>query len=151
MSGKLIDLKREPKKRIDHFRKRCIDLAKSRKQFHRSFLIDQDHIVVRGADQNSSLRTSIQPIHIAAVILQGRTFYPTCNADQPVEVVIDGAFKNFRYVEFMSTQGITEIEIPRLQIRVVLRDGRVRIAVVTVYPIQDPVDLDIPEVDDEIW
>lgn len=50
MSGKLIDLKREPKKRIDHFRKRCMDLAKSRKQFYRSFLIDQDHIVVRGAD-----------------------------------------------------------------------------------------------------
>lgn len=85
------------------------------------------------------------------MILQGRTFYPTCNAENPIEVAIDGAFTNFRYVEFMSTQGITEIEIPRLQIRVVLRDGRVRIAVVTVYPIQDPVDLEIPEVDDEIW
>ncbi len=151
MTGRLIDLKREPKKRIDHFRKRCVELAKSRKQFYRSFLIDQDHIVVRGAQQNSSLRTSIQPIHIAAVIVHGRTYYPTCNADHPIEVAIDGAFKNFKYVEFMATQGITEVEVPRLQVRVVLRDGKVKIAIVTVYSMQDKMDLEIPEVSDEIW
>ena len=151
MAGSVIDLKREPKRRIDHFRKKCIEIAKSRKQFYRGFLIDQDHIVVRGADQNSSLRTSIQPVHIASVIVHGRTNYNTCNADHPVEIAVDGAFKNFKYVEFMNTEGITEIVIPRLQVRVVLREGRVKIAIVTVYAKQDKIDLDIPEVDDEIW
>ena len=150
-ADKVIDLKREPKRRIDHFRKRCVENAKSRKQFYRSFLIDQDHIIARGADQNSSLRAAIQPMHIAAIILSGRVDYAASRSDPPVEIAIDGTFRNFKYVEFMTTKGIAEIEIPRLQVRVVLRDGRIKIAVVTVYPLKVKEDLGIPEIDYEIW
>lgn len=151
MVAKLIDLRRENRRRITLFKEKCAKLAASRKQFHKHFLINQDHIVIRGAQQNSSLRSAIEPQHIAAVIIHGRINYETSNDDHPIEVAIDGAFKNFRYVEFSTTQVSAEICIPRLQIRVVLREGRVKVLVVTVHSMQEAIDETLPEVNYEIW
>jgi hypothetical protein len=148
----VIELKRESQRRLEKFHRKCRELACSRASFRRSFAIDQDHIVVRGAEQNSSLRAGIEPQHIAAVIIGGRLNLPTCRDSYPMMLAIDAVFRDFSYVEFQTTSPSSTIRIDRLQIRVVLRDQRIKIAVVTVHPNQDKVDLSMPEVDHEnVW
>ena len=153
MVARVVDVNRMAQKRIDAFRAKCINFAKTRGQFQKSFSINQDHIISRGAQQNSSLRSAIEPMHIAAVILGGKTNYATCRDKHPAEIAVDGILVNFKYVEFMTTQAISEITIPKLLLRVVLRDGSKTIAVVTVHPMQDKLisTNDVPEVTYEIW
>jgi hypothetical protein len=148
----VIELKRGNQRRLEKFHRRCQELARSRVSFRRSFAIDQDHIVVRGAEQNSSLRAAMEPQHIAAVVMGGRLNLPTCRDSHPMMLAIDAVFRDFCYVEFQTSAPSTTIRIDRLQIRVVLRDQRIKIAVVTVHPNQDKVDLSMPEVDHEnVW
>ena len=144
-------LEKSLRRRIDLFHNRCRELARSKRQFHNHFLINQDHIVVRGGQQGSSLRHCIEPMHIAAIINGGKINYATSKDSHPIEVAIDGVFKDFRYVEYLTTQMPAEIVIPRLQLRIVLRDGRVKILVVTVHPMQEAVDDTLPEVNYEVW
>jgi len=151
MVAKIFEIKRESKRRIDLFKDRCAKLASTRVQFYRHFSINQDHIVIRGVEQNSSLRQAIEPIHVAAVIIHGRVNYGTCQDFNPMKIAIDGVFRGFRYVEFHTTRPAAEIVIPRLQIRIVLRDEGVKIVVVTVHSMQDIEDETLPEVNYEIW
>lgn len=151
MTNGVVDLQRMARRRLEKFHAQCRESAKSRKNFEKNFMVDSRHIGKRAGDQNSSIRNSIRDEHIAAVILGGQLAYGDCKDSHPIVIAIDGIFRDFRYIEMLDTQGMRETVLERVRVRVVLRDGRVRITVVTVYSMQDRLDENVPEVEYEIW
>ncbi len=63
MAATVKHLQEETKKKLDKLHSRCKEKAKSKKVLDQSFIVEADHIVKRGQQQNSSLRSSILVIN----------------------------------------------------------------------------------------
>lgn len=144
-------LKIAANRRFEKFHEKCRNAARSKKSFDRSFIAETGHIVKRSGDQNSSIRMAIQHEHMAGIIIYGKLNAHCSNDNHPMEIALDGCFLNFKYVEFGNTKSISEVTVPKLYVRLVVRDKVAKLVIVTVYPNQETKDQNIPEVPYEIW
>lgn len=135
--------------KLDAFLKKCREAARSRKTFKTKFTVQVNHVTKRGQDQNSSIRYAITDEHMASVILHGTLDYADCEM-KPTTIAVDGVFSDFRYVEFLKTGTAREVQIEKLSVRVVVREGYSALIIVTIYTGKKAPE-QLKEVPNEVW
>ncbi|MGK5086126.1 hypothetical protein WDW86_01075 [Bdellovibrionota bacterium FG-2] len=137
--------------RYKSFHHRCRGMCSSRKQFLACFEIDQSHILHQGLAKNRK-RLALIDEDLASVILGGALLESRCEAKQSaVQIVIEGCFKNFSWVDYTG-RGETQAKVePIAQVRVVIRERKPRHLIVTAYILDPPEKRIIPEVNREVW
>lgn len=150
MTGKLLSLKMPPEQKLQVFKDRCAKLAsQGPRSFETHFLVSRSHQLSRSGDKNSSLQSSIQNEHIAAILIHGRINPATSRAEHPMELAIDGAFENFTYTEFMDSGPPGDKTLSRVEIRVAIKEGKPRIIIKSAHAIDS--DPTIPKVPQHVW
>lgn len=126
-------------------------MCSSRKQFLACFEVDQSHILYQGLAKNRK-RLALTDEDLAAVILCGELLLAHCEARQNVvQIAVEGAFKNFSWVDYAGP-GETKSKIESIaQVRVVIRERKPRHLIVTAYVLEPIEKRHIPEVSREIW
>ena len=136
--------------RLQKFHTLCISLCASRKTFKGAFEIDRHHVAARATQTASHLRWSLMNEEaLACVIKHGILNEPFSNDQNPIEIAIEGRFKDFQWVDPSQITGKMEGIEPTLCVRVVVRERKPKHLVVTVYVL--PEDLALTEVPNEIW
>ena len=136
--------------RFQKFHTLCISLCGSRKAFKSAFEIDRHHVAVRAAQTASHLRWSLMNEEPLASIIKHGVLNAACSNDQnPIEIAVEGRFKDFQWVDPSQITGKMEGAEATLCVRVVVRERRPKHLIVTVYVL--PENLALPEVANEIW
>lgn len=135
------------KKRLQKFHQKCRGACSSKKQFSRSFLVDDYHITQQGQTKNPK-RLSLNHEKIGAIIAQGVLNEETCNETHPMEIAIDGLIKNYEWLDYTTMAMRTEVCV---QARVVIRESAPKMFIVTAYIFDVVKNHSLPEVNLEIW
>ena len=138
---------------LTRFHKGCISHCQTKAAFQRHFEVDRGHVVWRAAASASHLRWSLLEIErIAAVIACGQFNSVRSITDAPMELAVEGFFREFEWVNPQPRDGEPFTGVDKnLCIRVVVRDTNPRKLIVTVYP-DDSLDVSqLPEVPYEFW
>lgn len=137
-------------KRLEKFHRDLRQFCRKRSVFKTNIQVDMRHISSRAAETGHQIRRSITNEHIAAVILDGRINLGSCKEKSPMELVLEGKFLDFPYVDRDTAR---EETIDCVCVKVVIREkskGKKHL-VVTVYPDDSLVQDLIPEVNFDIW
>ncbi|CAM6000259.1 unnamed protein product [Sphagnum balticum] len=138
---------------LDKFHKSCAGNCQTKAAFQRHFEVDRGHVVWRAAEAASHLRWSLLEIErIAAVIATGQLNPVRSVTDKPIEIAVEGIFKEFEWTNPQHREGEALTGVDKdLCVRVVVRDTNPRKLIVTVYP-DDSLDASqLPEVPYEFW
>ena len=135
--------------RYKAFHRKCIQNCKSKKTFVKGFLIDKSHIA-KGIIKNPK-RSALSNEDIAAVIAGGELNFETCNEGPPMEIVAKGIIREFEWTNLMEAGSPTYTE-DKVEVKVVVREGRSKNFIVTTYVTDDENDISTKkEVNREIW
>lgn len=137
-------------KRLEKFHGELKQFCRKRSVFRNNIQVDMRHISSRAAETGHQLRRSITNEHIAAIVLAGQINVRSSREVSPMEIVLEGKFLGFPYVDWDTGKDET---IDCVCVKVVIREKRKgkKHLVVTVYPDDSLVQASLPEVDFEIW
>ena len=138
---------------LSKLHKNCIAHCQSKAAFQKSFEVDRGHVVWRAAATLSHLRWSLLELErIAAIIACGQINNLRSITNLPMELAIEGVFKEFEWVNPQNRDGepVSGVDT-NLCARVVVRDTSPRKLVVTVYPDDSLEASTLPEVPYEFW
>ena len=149
--GNVLEIKGFLEKRHLEFHEKIKEMCVNRQRFKGGFKVNYSHI-----DKKSGVefvRANLGDEQLASVIRGGQLNFEECQAkgSNCCEVAIEACMLNLQCVDFSKSED-KAITLPKVWLRVVVREKRKLHVVVTAYELhEDKINLQVPEVESEIW
>lgn len=144
----MVNIESLKKKRLEKFLKKCRVKCGSKKVFTNSFLLACSHLN-KGIIKDP-IRSSFDNELIAALISQGVLNLDNSNEGPPIEIAVEGKLLDYEWVNMTKKNFPTEIE-DAVHARVVVRSSTQKNIIITIYAWPCEKDLDLKEIDRNVW
>lgn len=137
---------------LKQLHKKVVNLCANRGSFKASFVLARKHIGERAAEANQYVRFALETDEkVAALITHGKLNEERSRSMSPIELAIEGKFLNLEVVDWSNLSSISTKIVELVCARVIVKEGRPKHLIISIYPETNLDPSLTPEVPNDIW